>query len=59
MVPKKITEKFEEQYNLVDFDITHENTHHGGGRKEGRMDEDDEDDDEENMGGRKVKCANQ
>lgn len=55
-VPKPITEKVDEKYDLTDYKKEEENTHHGGGKKEHRMEEDD---DEYSGGPKQVQCQNQ
>lgn len=57
LIPKKISEKIDEVYELYEYDINQENTHHAGGKKDNRMDEDD--DEENSHGGRRVQCQNQ
>ncbi len=59
LVEPLITEKYEENYTLTDYNPEDENTHHAGGKKEHKRGEEDEEEEEENMGGKKVRCQNQ
>jgi DnaJ family protein A protein 2 len=60
-IQEEVKEKYDETYNMTDYNESDTNTHHAGGKKEHKRGDEEEDEDEENMGGRRNvhRCANQ